>query len=69
MPWHTWREEDEDGEFFVESYAYVPGESWRGQITTNDWPQVDAGPEYWMWKEERDLERKLDEETHDGDRD
>jgi hypothetical protein len=31
-------------------------EDWRGNEHHEDWPENLAGPEYWLFKKERDLE-------------
>jgi hypothetical protein len=29
-------------------------ESWRGTVHLDDWPESLAGPEYWLYKKQRD---------------
>ena len=29
-------------------------ESWRGELHQDDWPENLAGPEYWLYKKQRD---------------
>jgi len=29
-------------------------ESWRGSLHQDDWPESLAGPEYWLYKKQRD---------------
>jgi hypothetical protein len=44
LPWDT-----PDGE-------WEPGgaEPWRGDLHLGDWPENLAGPEYWLYKKQRD---------------
>jgi hypothetical protein len=42
LPWHMTNDEDEaDG-------------AWRGEVHLDDWPENLAGPEYWLYKKQRD---------------
>ena len=41
LPWDT-PEEDEQAE------------AWRGDLHSDDWPESLAGPEYWLYKKQRD---------------
>jgi hypothetical protein len=43
LPWDT-PETECDGEC----------ESWRGELHLDDWPENLAGPEYWLYKRQRD---------------
>ena len=50
-PWDTggdlpWESPDDDGE--------ADGEAWRGDLHLDDWPENLAGPEYWLYKKQRD---------------
>lgn len=29
-------------------------DSWRGDEHLDDWPETLAGPEYWLWKKDRE---------------
>jgi hypothetical protein len=29
-------------------------EAWRGELQAGDWPENLAGPEYWLYKKQRD---------------
>ena len=29
-------------------------EAWRGELHQDDWPESLAGPEYWLYKKQRD---------------
>jgi hypothetical protein len=44
LPWDTsdsaWEEPDAD--------------AWRGDLHQDDWPESLAGPEYWLYKKQRD---------------
>ena len=42
LPWAT--PDDEEAE----------GEAWRGDLHVDDWPENLAGPEYWLYKKQRD---------------
>lgn len=44
LPWDT-----PDGE-------WEPGgaDAWRGELHLGDWPENLAGPEYWLYKKQRD---------------
>ncbi|HEU5042359.1 MAG TPA: hypothetical protein VFT84_16140 [Gemmatimonadales bacterium] len=44
LPWDT-----PDGE-------WEPGnaDAWRGDLHLGDWPENLAGPEYWLYKKQRD---------------
>lgn len=46
LPWDT---PDEEGE-------PADGEAWRGDLHLDDWPENLAGPEYWLFKNQRDDE-------------
>jgi hypothetical protein len=42
LPWQTSNDDDE-------------GEGgWRGELHLDDWPENLAGPEYWLYKKQRD---------------
>jgi hypothetical protein len=50
QPWETggdlpWVSSDED-----ES----ANDAWRGDLHLDDWPENLAGPEYWLYKKQRD---------------
>ncbi|MBA3554846.1 MAG: hypothetical protein H0W29_08850 [Gemmatimonadales bacterium] len=32
----------------------VEGDAWRGILHLGDWPENLAGPEYWLYKKQRD---------------
>jgi hypothetical protein len=36
--------------------VHLNGEAWRGDAHFSDWPEEAAGPEYWLFKQERDEE-------------
>ncbi len=42
LPWQMTNEEDE-----------AEG-AWRGELHLDDWPENLAGPEYWLYKTQRD---------------
>ena len=39
----------------VESEA--DSEAWRGELHQDDWPENLAGPEYWLYKKQRENEK------------
>jgi len=43
LPWDT---PDVDSE--------ADSEAWRGELHQDDWPESLAGPEYWLYKKQRD---------------
>jgi hypothetical protein len=43
LPWQT--EEDE---------SQTESHTWRGEVHLDDWPENLAGPEYWLYKKNRD---------------
>ncbi len=50
-PWESggglpWNAPDADDESVVEM--------WRGDLHLDDWPENLAGPEYWLYKKQRD---------------
>ena len=49
-----WADEDEawrgDVDRPTESWRADPSDRWRGQEHLADWPEAQAGPEYWMYK-------------------
>jgi hypothetical protein len=53
LPWETggdlpWATPEDDGE-------QAEGEAWRGgDLHVDDWPESLAGPEYWLYKKQRD---------------
>lgn len=52
LPWETggdlpWATPDDDGE-------QAGSEAWRGDLHFDDWPENLAGPEYWLYKKQRD---------------
>jgi hypothetical protein len=42
LPWQMMNEDD------------AADSAWRGELHTDDWPENLAGPEYWLYKKERD---------------
>ena len=44
LPWDTPDGEGEPGNV----------EAWRGDLHLDDWPENLAGPEYWLYKKQRD---------------
>jgi hypothetical protein len=44
LPWDT---PDDDGD-------QADREAWRGDLHLDDWPEDLAGPEYWLYKKQRD---------------
>jgi hypothetical protein len=51
-PWETggdlpWATPDDDGD-------QAETEAWRGDLHLDDWPENLAGPEYWLYKKQRD---------------
>ncbi len=51
-PWDTggdlpWKSPDDDGD-------QADNETWRGDLHLDDWPEDLAGPEYWLYKKQRD---------------
>lgn len=44
LPWDTPDGEGEPG----------TAEAWRGDLHLGDWPENLAGPEYWLYKKQRD---------------
>ena len=48
-PWESggdlpWEDSDEE----------QAGRAWRGDLHFDDWPENLAGPEYWLYKKQRD---------------
>ena len=43
LPWDTPEVETE-----------ADSEAWRGELHQDDWPENLAGPEYWLYKKQRD---------------
>jgi hypothetical protein len=43
LPWDT----PDDGD-------QAEAEAWRGDLHSDDWPENLAGPEYWLYKKQRD---------------
>lgn len=43
LPWSTPEDEDQ-----------AEKEAWRGDLHLDDWPENLAGPEYWLYKRQRD---------------
>ena len=43
LPWDTPYQESADD-----------NETWRGVLHQDDWPENLAGPEYWLYKKQRD---------------
>jgi hypothetical protein len=43
LPWSTPEDDDQAG-----------SEAWRGDLHLDDWPENLAGPEYWLYKRQRD---------------
>ncbi len=43
LPWGTPELESE-----------ADAETWRGELHQDDWPENLAGPEYWLYKKQRD---------------
>ena len=43
LPWGT-----------PDAEADTEAESWRGALHQDDWPESLAGPEYWLYKKQRD---------------
>jgi hypothetical protein len=43
LPWGTPQEEEQ-----------TDSEAWRGELHSDDWPENLAGPEYWLYKKQRD---------------
>lgn len=56
MGWHHWEHEDEEGNVEM-TYVYVPTEQ---QDISEEWPEIDCGPEYWMWKIAADFNAEMD---------
>jgi hypothetical protein len=51
LPWESggdlpWGTPDEDDQ--------ADREAWRGDLHLDDWPENLAGPEYWLYKKQRD---------------
>ena len=51
LPWETggdlpWSTPDDEGQ--------ADSEAWRGDLHLDDWPESLAGPEYWLYKKQRD---------------
>jgi hypothetical protein len=42
LPWETSHDDDE------------ADTAWRGEVHQDDWPENLAGPEYWLYKKQRD---------------
>jgi hypothetical protein len=42
LPWRAAEEEDQEEN------------TWRGDLHLDDWPENLAGPEYWLYKKQRD---------------
>ncbi len=62
-PWDSWKEAEEP----AEPWASDP-DAWRGEqqnaplpFRSEPWPQLDAGPLYWMWCELLERERGIDQ--------
>ena len=52
LPWETggdlpWNTPEDEGE-------QADCEAWRGDLHLDDWPENLAGPEYWLYKKQRD---------------
>jgi hypothetical protein len=50
-PWETggdlpWDTPDTESE--------LDSDAWRGELHQDDWPESLAGPEYWLYKKQRD---------------
>jgi hypothetical protein len=43
LPWAT-----------PETECGADSETWRGELHQDDWPENLAGPEYWLYKRQRD---------------
>ncbi len=43
LPWQTQGDESE-----------TESQTWRGELHLDDWPENLAGPEYWLYKKNRD---------------
>ena len=35
-------------------WSEVDADAWRGDLHQDDWPENLAGPEYWLYKKQRD---------------
>ena len=62
MGWHKWVEDLGDGTE-KHTYAFIPEPH---NVTDDTWPQIDCGPEYWMWKDAQDLEAQMDGENYES---
>ncbi|MBA3443747.1 MAG: hypothetical protein H0T58_02675 [Gemmatimonadales bacterium] len=38
----------------AETGCEAGGDGWRGELHGEDWPENLAGPEYWLYKRQRD---------------
>jgi hypothetical protein len=52
LPWESggdlpWATPDDDAD-------QTESEAWRGDLHFDDWPENLAGPEYWLYKKQRD---------------
>jgi hypothetical protein len=52
LPWESggdlpWATPDDDAD-------QAESEVWRGDLHFDDWPENLAGPEYWLYKKQRD---------------
>lgn len=50
-----WDQRPED-EMEQEGWNAPSDAEWRGDLHTEDWPEILAGPEYWLYKKQRDKE-------------
>ena len=46
---HGWRPDDQESDELERLFA-EQREAWRGEEHLADWPEAQAGPEYWMYK-------------------
>lgn len=51
-PW----ESDDSPPFIPQTFELPEDDTWKGDVHQDDWPEDLAGPEYWLFKKQRDSE-------------
>jgi hypothetical protein len=52
LPWESGS--DLPGNMPEAEWEQADAEAWRGDLHQDDWPESLAGPEYWLYKKQRD---------------
>jgi hypothetical protein len=65
MTWHHWVENIGD-DWVEHTYVFIPDEI-EDMNVSEDWPEINCGPEYWMWRIAAELEDRIENDTSSED--